>query len=62
MVNITFKMYECPKCKQTNHQAILKAGRWAIYCRECGHFIKWADKGQKAVIEARKAWESGHNV
>ena len=46
----------CKKCKSPDEIAILKSGRWGLYCKNCGCFIKWATQEQKAVITARLAF------
>lgn len=46
----------CKKCKSNYERAHLKGGRWGIYCKDCGAFIKWADDNQKAVIKGRIAY------
>lgn len=47
---------ECKKCTSPDNVAILKSGRWGIYCKTCGSFIKWATPEQKSIINARLAF------
>lgn len=59
-IEITFKAVTCKKCNGAAQYAVLKSNRYGLYCGDCGAFIKWADQGQTAVINARKEWLKDH--
>lgn len=59
-IEITFKAVTCGRCYGPAQLAVLKSNRYGLYCGHCGHFIKWADNGQTAVINARKEWLENH--
>lgn len=59
-IEITFKAIKCKKCEGCATYAVLKGNRYGLYCGDCGAFIKWADGGQTAVINARKEWLKNH--
>lgn len=60
MVDIIFRTIACPNCNGNKQTAIFKGNRYGLYCSDCGRFIKWADKGQTAVIKARIAYINEH--
>lgn len=60
MIEIQFPAIKCPKCDSTKQIAVQKGYRYALYCKNCGSYIKWADKGQTTIINARKAWLEEH--
>lgn len=60
MIDLQFPALKCPKCDSIKQIAILKGSRYGIYCKNCGAYIKWADRSQTAIINARKAWLKEH--
>lgn len=56
MIDIEFREVKCKKCSDHAGYAILKGTRYALHCKGCGAFIKWADASQTVVINARKGW------
>lgn len=59
-IEITFPGISCKKCGGTEQIAALRYNRYGIYCKNCGSYIKWADKGQTVLINAREQWLEGH--
>lgn len=60
VIVINFPNMICPKCKSVSQYAVMRGNRYGIYCNDYGHFIKWADKEQTAVIKARRSWLERH--
>ena len=60
IIEISFPRIKCKKCDSSLQYAILKSGRYGIYCRDCGAYIKWADSSQTTIIKARLAWLKEH--
>lgn len=59
-MDINFPRLECKSCHTMKHYVLERNGRWAVYCKECDHFIKWAGDYEKSIINARKAWLKEH--
>lgn len=40
------KLYECPKCKNVRWviKPVNNIHKWALYCENCGRFLKWIGK------------------
>lgn len=55
-IDINFPNIQCKKCQSMDQLAIKKSGRWGIYCKNCGAYIKWASKEQTVIINARTAY------
>lgn len=49
---MVIQKYSCPKCKCKVIKPIQKFGtnQIGLYCRNCGAFVKWANKEDRRLI------------
>lgn len=60
VIEIPFKSVTCRKCKGSARYVVLKNNRYGLLCGDCEAFIKWANKDEAVIINARKEWLKEH--
>lgn len=40
-------MYRCKKCGCKELECIINKTQWGLFCKKCGFWIKWLNKGER---------------